>query len=42
MVSAGDRLEVVAKGIDDAVLPGVTEAEIVATFRRLAGAAAAG
>jgi methylmalonyl-CoA mutase, C-terminal domain len=35
VVTAADRAEVLAKGIDEAVLPGASEDEIVAVFRRL-------
>jgi methylmalonyl-CoA mutase C-terminal domain/subunit len=36
VVTPADRAEVLAKGIDEAVLPGASEEEIVAVFRRLA------
>lgn len=36
VVTAKDREEVLARGIDEAVLPGVSDEEIVEVFRRLA------
>jgi methylmalonyl-CoA mutase C-terminal domain/subunit len=38
VVTAADRDAVVAKGIDAAVLPGVSDAEVADVFRRLAAA----
>lgn len=38
VVTPADRDEVLAKGIDEAVLPGASEQDIVAVFRRLAAA----
>jgi len=36
VVTPADRDEILAKGIDEAVMPTVTEDEIIATFKRLA------
>lgn len=36
VVTAADRDEILAAGIDEAVLPGATSSEIVAAFQRLA------